>query len=357
MVIPSNIKNFLKAFPSAYRVAQYFYPHFTFLSAALRGRRGWQEHMKSTWSLLSKDPVVKGRPMNITLEPTNICNLFCPICETGAGTLDREEGHMTLKQFKSIINKVGVYTNTLMFYFMGEPFLNKQAYEMIRYAKETGIPFITTCTNGDPVQPEKLIECGLDEVNFQIGGMTQETHEVYRINSNLERILKALNETIRLKRLLKSKIRILAGFIVMKHNEHEVGAFKKRMTDLGVDGISIINPCVRDMEQGKKFLPEDKMYWDYDVNAFNEGILKPSFQPENKCDWIYYSLSIHVNGDVVPCCRDPKGEMVMGNLLTQDLDDIWNGKRYVVFREQLHKDQSQIKICQLCSSYPVSQVQ
>jgi radical SAM protein with 4Fe4S-binding SPASM domain len=136
-----------------------------------------------------------------------------------------------------------------------------------------------------------------------------------------------------------------------------VGAFKKRMTDLGVDGISIINPCVRDMEQGKKFLPEDKMYWDYDVNAFNEGILKPSFQPENKCDWIYYSLSIHVNGDVVPCCRDPKGEMVMGNLLTQDLDDIWNGKRYVVFREQLHKDQSQIKICLLCSSYPVSQVQ
>ena len=64
-----------------------------------------------------------------------------------------------------------------------------------------------------------------------------------------------------------------------------------------------------------------------------------------------------MNGDVVPCCRDPKGEMVMGNLLTQDLDDIWNGKRYVVFREQLHKDQSQIKICQLCSSYPVSQVQ
>jgi MoaA/NifB/PqqE/SkfB family radical SAM enzyme len=58
-----------------------------------------------------------------------------------------------------------------MFYFMGEPFLNKQAYEMIRYAKETGIPFITTCTNGDPVQPEKLIEYGLDEVNFQIGGM------------------------------------------------------------------------------------------------------------------------------------------------------------------------------------------
>jgi hypothetical protein len=35
--------------------------------------------------------------------------------------------------------------------------------------------------------------------------------------------------------------------------------------------------------------------------------------PDNACPWIYYSLAIHVNGDVVPCCRDPKGEEVMGN--------------------------------------------
>ena len=118
MVVLSNIKNFLKPFSRVYRLAQDFYPHFTLVWAAFRGKRGWQEHVKSTLSRLSKDPVVKGRPMNITLEPTNICNLFCPICETGAGTLDREEGHMTLKQFKSIINKVGVYTNTLMFYFI-----------------------------------------------------------------------------------------------------------------------------------------------------------------------------------------------------------------------------------------------
>ena len=64
-----------------------------------------------------------------------------------------------------------------------------------------------------------------------------------------------------------------------------------------------------------------------------------------------------MNGDVVPCCRDPKGEYVMGNLLVQDLDAVWNGERFIAFREQLHKNQSQIDICRLCSSYPVSKVQ
>mgnify|MGYP004005948889 CR=1 FL=1 len=189
----------------------------------------------STWSMLSRDTVIKGRPMNITIEPTNFCNLLCPICETGAGILAREEGHMSLEQFKIIFDKLGPHTNTLMFYFMGEPFLNPESYKMIRHAKEIGIPFVTTCTNGDPVNPEKLIECGLDEVNFQIGGMTQETHEVYRVNSNLARVLTALEKTICLKRVRNSKMRILCGFIVMKHNEHEVETFKNHMKELGVD--------------------------------------------------------------------------------------------------------------------------
>ena len=356
MVIPPNISAVLKAFPRIYRMAQDFYPYLTLIFATFRGRRGWQEHIKSTFSRLRKDAIIKGRPMNITIEPTNICNLFCPICETGAQVLGRDEGHMSLEQFRSIIDKVGVYTNTLMFYFMGEPFLNKQAYKMIRYAKDVGIPFIATCTNGDPVQPKMIIESGLDEVNFQIGGMTQETHEIYRINSNLERILTTLKETIRLKRLHSSRIRILAGFIVMKHNEHEVSKFKKQMTDLGVDGISIINPCVRDMEQGKKFLPDNKNYWNYDTQAFKNGHLKPIIKPKNKCDWIYYSLSILVNGDVVPCCRDPKGLMVMGNLLNQNLDEIWNGAPYVNFRKKLLKKQSELELCRLCSSYPASQI-
>ena len=143
----------------------------------------------------------------------------------------------------------------------------------------------------------------------------------------------------------------------MKHNEHEIETFQSHMAKLGVDGTTVIDPCVRNVGQGEKFLPKDQKYWSYDMDAFKKGQLKPKFQPKNKCDWIYYSLSIHVNGDVVPCCRDPKGEMVMGNILKQDLDDIWNGQNYINFRKQLHKDQSQIKICQLCSSYPASQIQ
>lgn len=351
-----RVKSFIKERPTLYAPAVRLYPFFTAFVGLMRGRRGVKDHMLSTYSLLRRSAYIHGRPMNITIEPTNICNLQCPVCETGAGVLGRKDAHMSLEQFRNIIDKVALHTNTLMFYFMGEPFLNKQAYEMIRYAKDVGIPWVTTCTNGDPVNPRKLVESGIDEVSFQIGGMTQATHEIYRINSNLERILRNLEETIRIKRETGSVIRIICGFILMKHNEHEVAEFKHRMAEIGVDEASIIDPCVRTVEQGNQYLPADRNHWYYDAEAFRRGLLRPKVLPNNECPWIYYSLAIHVNGDVVPCCRDPKGEEIMGNLLREELDQVWNGERYQEFRRRLHHDQGKIGICRLCSAYPVSQI-
>jgi MoaA/NifB/PqqE/SkfB family radical SAM enzyme len=250
----AKLKHALRKFPWLYRSARSFYPAVTFVSAAAKGRRGAKDHMLSTVSMLRQSPKVLGRPVNVTIEPTNICNLKCPVCETGAGILGRPDANMSLDEFKIIADKIAAHTNTLMFYFMGEPFLNKQSYDMIAYGKSLGIPFITTCTNGDAVNPRKLVESGLDEVSFQIGGMTQETHQTYRINSNLARILENLRETIRIKRELNSPLRIAVGFILMKHNEHQVEAFRQMIREIGADEANIIDACVRDMEQGRQYL-------------------------------------------------------------------------------------------------------
>lgn len=322
----------------------------------LRGKRGSADHLKATMSLASASPVIAGRPMNVTIEPTNACNLGCPVCETGAGVLGRETGHMTLAQFQTIIDKIGGHTNTLLFYFMGEPFMNKQAYEMIRYAKNAGIPFIDTCTNGDFVDPERLVACGLDRVSFQIGGMSQRTHEIYRVGGQLSRVIEKLEQTIQLRNARRAPLEIEAGFILMKHNEHEVETFRRRMLELGADRASVIDPCVRTIEQGLQFLPNDRKHWLYDESAFSRGVLRPKIVPDNVCPWIYYSLAVLVSGDVVPCCRDPLGTEIMGNLLSQSLDDVWNGQLFREFRQRIASDQGSVAICRLCSSYPVSRI-
>ena len=121
---------------------------------------------------------------------------------------------------------------------------------------------------------------------FQIGGMTQETHEIYRVSSHFDRVLTRLKETIRLERIHNSKPLTIAGFIVMKHNDYEVEEFKRKMSQLVVDRVSIINPCVHNIFQGDKFLSEDKKCWDYNIDAFKNGSLKPNLIPKKKCDTI-----------------------------------------------------------------------
>lgn len=353
----ARIKNALRKYPWLYRSAAAFYPVLTFAAAALRGRRGAKDHFLSSVSMLRQSPKVLGRPVNVTIEPTNMCNLNCPVCETGAGILGRADAHMSLAEFETIARKIAPNTNTLMFYFMGEPFLNRQAYEMIARGKTLGIPFITTCTNGDAVNPRKLVESGLDEISFQIGGLTQETHATYRINSNLDRVIGNIRETVRIKKELKASIRITVGFILMKHNEHELDDFHRFVKEVGADDANVIDACVRDMEQGRKYLTTDTKNWYYDVESFRKGLLRPKILPKNECPWIFYSMAIYVNGDVVPCCRDTTGKFIMGNLLRQGLDEVWNGEPFQAYRKKLHGNQAGISICRLCSGYDVSKLQ
>jgi radical SAM protein with 4Fe4S-binding SPASM domain len=295
---------------------------------------------------------VLGNPVSITIEPTNICNLHCPVCETGANILGRKPQMMTFEEFVKIIDKVGRGANHVMFYYMGETFLNKEVYRMIRYTRDMGL-YVMTCTNGDVVDPEKLYESGINLISFQIGGMTQETHSIYRVNSDLSRVMDNLSrylEIIRLRGRKPSEHQVELGFIVMRHNEDEVEEFLKMADRIGVDRKRIISPCVRTPEQGYKFLPKSDDYWIYDREKFERaGILQPKKKfPDNSCPWLYYSITIQVDGNVVPCCRDPHGHHIVGNLLEQPLEEVWNGPKLRSFRSAVFTKQTEVEICQLC---------
>ena len=315
--------------------------------------KGYRDLVLSSYSALTKSSKALGRPVHLTIEPTNICDMKCPVCETGAGILKREKGYISPDNYKAIIDKLGNHTNTLLFYFMGEPFLNKNAYDMISYASQRGI-FVSTCTNGHFVDPEAIIESGIGEVSFQIGGLTQEIHEKYRVRGDLQKTLDNLAATVEAKRSHpQAKTKVNAGFIVMKHNEQEINDFLKLAQEIGVDAAHVISPCVRTIEQGREFLPQDNRYWLYDRQAFDQGVLRPNVVPHNHCEWIYYSATIQWNGDVVPCCRDAQGEYVMGNIFEQDFYEIWNGERFREFRRKVNSDQANLKLCRLCSGFGV----
>ena len=323
-----------------------------FAQTIYRRPRGYHNFILSTISQMIGSSKAFGHPVSITIEPTNICNLRCPVCETGANILGRKPQMMTYEEFIKIIDKVGPGANHVMFYFMGETFLNKEVYRMIRYARDMGL-YVMTCTNGDVVDPQALYESGINLVSFQIGGITQETHSIYRINSNLSRVMGNLSryiEIIRLGGRKPTEHHVELGFIAMRHNEGEIEEFMKVAEKMGVDRKNIINPCVRTPQQGRDFLPQSDDYWIYEREKFVQGgCLSPKKNyPKNSCPWLYYSITIQVDGSVVPCCRDPHGRYIAGNLLKQPLNEIWNGPKLREFRKAVFNNQTDVNICRLC---------
>ena len=325
-----------------WRMAEAFY----------RRPKGYQNFLLNSLSQQLGVTKAYGNPVSITIEPTNVCNLNCPICETGSHILGRRPHMMNYEEFVQILEKVGPGANHIMFYYMGETFLNREVYQMIRYARDMGL-YVMTCTNGDVVDPEKLYESGINLVSFQIAGITQETHKIYRVNSDLNRVLENVRryiDIIHRRGRRPGEHQVELGFIVMRHNEGEIGEFIEMAETLGVDRKNIISPCVRTPEQGKQFLPNSSEYWIYDRERFKkDGILIPKrITPKWSCPWLYYSITIQVDGNVVPCCRDPHGRYVLGNLLNQSLEEIWNGPKFRKFRKDISNRNKELDLCKLC---------
>lgn len=292
-----------------------------------------------------------GKPLSVTIEPTNICNLQCPVCETGSGTLKRKPRMMSYDDFATIMNKVSVYANHLLFYYMGEPFLNKESYRMIRYARQLGL-YVTSCTNGDCVNAEALYDSRINQISFQIGGVTQKTHEVYRVNSDLSKILGNLESYLEILRRRGKNIgehEVELGLIVMKQNEGEIEDFLKLGREFGVKA-TLISPCVRNPEQANAFLPECETYWIYDQEIFKKrgDLVVKRYFPWNSCPWLYYGITIQVDGNVVPCCRDAQGDYVLGNLISDPLEKVWNGPPFRKWRSQFLRGALQPPLCRLC---------
>ena len=49
---------------------------------------------------------LKSKPYNIVIEPTNVCNLQCPLCSTGIGAKTRDKGVLDLENFKKMIDQI-----------------------------------------------------------------------------------------------------------------------------------------------------------------------------------------------------------------------------------------------------------
>jgi len=312
------------------------------------GSKVLSSYYLSKWT---KKPIQWGLPVSISFEPTTSCNLRCPECPSGLRSFTRPTGMLKNDFFQETIDQLAPDLLYLVFYFQGEPYLNPDFLDMVKYAAQKKI-YTATSTNAHYLTDQnakRTIESGLDRLIISIDGSTQEVYEQYRVGGNLEKVLEGARRIVKWKKALKSKTPfIFFQFLVVKPNEHQLEDIQKLADEVGVDEVRFKTAQVYDYEKDpNKLIPRNEKFSRYKKNKQGDYEFKNAL--DNHCWRLWHATVITWDGLVVPCCFDKDAQHKMGDLKGKPFKEIWQDKEYVQFRKQILQSRRNIDICANCS--------
>ena len=302
-----------------------------------------------TLSRIIRKPIVWGMPISFSIEPTNHCNLKCPECPSGLGALTRPLGLLRSDDFKNWIDQIKDTGFYVQLFFQGEPYINKNLPEMIKYAQQNKI-YVSISTNGHFINAnniDKILEAAPDKLIYSVDGLDEETYQNYRVGGTFAQVDSALRNLVKRKRQLRLKKPFIEfQFIVMKQNEHLLEKVKTYCKEVGVDKLVFKTMQISSYENALKFLPTNKKYRRYiiDDNSF-----RIKAEVKNHCFALWRTAVITWDGKVVPCCFDKDADFTMGILNGKSFYEIWNSENYNKFRKSILTDRKQNKMCTNCT--------
>jgi radical SAM protein with 4Fe4S-binding SPASM domain len=307
----------------------------------------WCSYQLSKWT---GKPIQWGLPISISFEPTTSCNLRCPECPSGLRSFSRPTGMLQQDFFSSTINQLHKDLFYLIFYFQGEPYLNPDFLDMVRYAADKKI-YTATSTNGHyltEANARKTIESGLDRLIISIDGTTQEVYQQYRVGGNLEKVLEGARTIMHWKKQLKSRTPfVVFQFLVVRPNEHQLENARALAKQIGVDAIWFKTAQVYDFENDpNQLIPLNSSYSRY---RKTEKGTEFKGQLANHCWRLWHDPVITWDGLVAPCCFDKDAAHRLGDLKQQSFATIWQSDSYKKFRATLLHGRKHIDICANCS--------
>jgi len=278
-------------------------------------------------------------PQGLEIEPTNLCDLKCPLCPAGNGKIEKwgiPRGMMTLEQFKGIVDQTKKIIKYIVLWGLGEPTLVPDLDKMISYASKNKILVITSIHANNLKHNEniRLIKAKPYKIIFAIDGLCQQTYKIYRRGGNYKKAYNNLVDCIKIKKKIGQKYPLIYWqFLLMNHNEHEVPGLIERSKEIGVDGL-MLKKYTSGVE---KFAPQDPKY--------NRNEPK---EKKYECKFLKERPMIFFNGDVSVCSHDFKMKYIVGNIFKEKFVDLWNNNRFTKFRQNYYKDL--IPECNTCRS-------
>lgn len=291
-------------------------------------------------------------PFFISVEPANYCNLHCPECPVGNKTNNSPTHSLfDFKRYEKLVDELSPTLLHIIFYFQGEPLINKQLPKMIEYAHNARI-YTSTSTNAQFLTTDlakDLVLSGLDKLIVSVDGSTQETYETYRRGGKLEKALEGIKHIVAWKKKLSSPTPLVEiQFLVLKTNEHQLADMKILKKSVGADRLSFKTAQLYNYENGHPLMTTIKKHSRYKKNP--NGLYELKANQPNRCWRLWNGAVVNSSGEVLPCCFDKSSAHSFGNINTGSFNKNWHNAKASDFRGKILQNRKQFEMCRNCTS-------
>lgn len=241
--------------------------------------------------------------LTVEINTTELCNRTCVFCPRhDPNVFPNRNLHMTVKGATMIANQLSDigYRGKISFSGFGENLLNHDFRRIVSTFKQRLPKAVVECnTNGDRLTQEvidDLFDRHLDYLYINLYDGPEQLDKFQSIIPNKH----------------KDRVKFRAHY-----NEDDYGLFINNRSGT-IDWLNIDEEDIESL-QGKK------------------------------CFYPFYKMFVDWNGDVLFCSNDWGREHVVGNLLQQDIRDVWLGKTMRNIRKRLAEGNRSESPCNKCS--------
>ena len=301
-------------------------------------------------ALSQKFPNLSFSPRSIQIECTTKCNLRCTFCELSYWS--EEPADLEFDNVQTMVAHLPKLKR-IDLTGIGEALVNKNFFEIVKFLKSRGI--YITLNDNFMLMTEKtarrVVELGIDQIFLSLDGGSPETYEPIRRGAKFDVVIANVKRLMAIKKEMHSHLpEVKINTVVCETNYHELPRIVELAHEIGIGMVQFVN--IVTFEDTDDMGTEDvrgavrQKFEEAIARAEELGVLVKvelfDKLPVQQCDFPWTRNFVTYDGHVHPCCyttqsgdRTAQNGRSLGNLVSNRYADIWQGEKYVAFREKM----------------------
>lgn len=356
----------------------------------------WTKHVGARREYRRKDGISRLPIQQISIRITHLCNLRCKTCgqwgDTGYNHGKSREEIADTVPLETYLDMVDRFRATRPVYYLwgGEPFLYPGLMDLTARIKEAG-SLLALVTNATLLNryAEEIVRQKWDALMVSVDGPPATHNSIRGQHGAFEKLAAGLAAVQECKRAADSRLPWIMPLVTVSvDNASVIDGIFAEAEKIGADCIVVYYSWFTSEEVGRRHthIMESRLdttptawkgyLFDHDVDTdalkaslgrvrartwpfpsifipdLKDGQLSEYYRkPEEffgygPCTAPWTNVEIMPDGSVTPCRDYP--DYVVGNIREQPLEDIWNGERFIRFRQALQESGGTFPICARC---------